>query len=78
MIKVRYRKGKKYIIVEGREFGAISLYYYIRRTISTYKSMKEIGVCGEERLIELKNHIGRYIKIYNEYYPEEAGRKLAV
>lgn len=78
MIKVRYRKGKKYIIVAGREFGSISLYYKIIRTISTYKSMKEIRECAEERLIEIKKYIIVLIKIYNEYYPEEASRKLAI
>ena len=78
MIKVRYRKGKKYIIVEGREFGEISLYYHIVRTISTYKYLKESGECEQERLSRIKHHIIRLIKIYKEYYPEEASRKLSV
>ena len=78
MIKVRYRKGKKYITVEGREFGAISLYYYIIRTISTYKYIKKSEESDEENLLRIKKHIKTMIKIYNDYYPEEASRNLRV
>ena len=78
MIKVRYKKGKKYIIIEGREFGSISLYYHITRTISTYKYLKERGESDEEKLSKIKDHIGRLIKIYNDHYPEEASRKISV
>ncbi len=78
MIKVRYGKGKKYITVEGREFGAISLYYYIIRTISTYKYIKKSGESDEEKLLRIKKHIKTMIKIYNDYYPEEASRKISV
>lgn len=69
MVKVIYRKGKKYLIIEGREFGVFSLYYHILRTISNYKYLKESGESDEERLLKIKYHIARLIKIYNDYYP---------
>ena len=78
MVKAIYRKGKKYLIIEGREYGPISLYYHILRSISTFKSLKESGEIGKERLREIKHSIARLIKIYKDYYPEEASKKLRV
>ena len=78
MVKVINKKSKKYLIIDGREYGEISLYYHILRSISTFKHIKESGECGEERLIEIKRGIIRLIEIYNKYYPEEASRKISV
>ena len=78
MVKVINKKGKKYLIIDGKEYGAISLYYHIIRTISTYKYIKESGEYKEERITEVKHGIIRLIKIYNKYYPEEARINLVV
>ena len=78
MVKVINKKSKKYLIIDGREYGAISLYYHIIRTISTFKYIKESGEYKEERITEVKRGIIRLIEIYNKYYPEEASRNLIV
>ncbi len=57
MVKVIYKKGKKYLIVDHRQYGPLSLYYHIQRYLSSFEYLKESGQCDEKRLIEIKSAI---------------------
>ena len=71
MVEVIYKKGKKYIIIDGREYGAISLYFHIKRNILFLKKLKERGEREEERQMEHKAYIERYLKAFKDNFDDE-------
>ena len=71
MVKVIYKKDKKYLIIDGKEYGPKSLYYHIVRTINTYKHYKTSGEWDLEKVKKVKYEIAKLIKIHKKYYPEE-------
>lgn len=72
MVDVIYKKGKKNIIIDGREYGAISLYFHIKRNILILKRLKERGEWDEERQMEHKAYIERYLKAFKDNFDDEA------
>lgn len=71
MVEEIYKKGKKYLIIDGKEFGPKSLYFHIKRTLSYLKKSFEEGKWDENMKKEAKDKIRRLIKIYRENYPED-------
>lgn len=78
MVKVIYKNGKKKLVIDGRVYSSISLYYHIVRTISTYRYFCSTEEWDDSKKRNVKNHIIRYIKIYKKYFPEEASGNLTV
>lgn len=71
MVKVIYKKDKKYLNIDGKEYGPKSLYFYIKRTISTLEYFTKSGDWDEKRQREVKSSIQRLIDIKNEHYPDD-------
>lgn len=71
MVEEIYKKGKKYLIIDGKEFGPKSLYFHIKRSLSYLKKSSEEGKWDENMKKEAKYKIRRLIKIYRENYPED-------
>lgn len=71
MVKVINRKGKKYLNIDGREYGPKSLEFHIKRTILTLEYFAEKGDWNEKRQKDVKKSIQRLIDIKNEYYPDD-------
>ncbi|WP_311492560.1 hypothetical protein [uncultured Anaerococcus sp.] len=71
MVEEIYKKGKKYLIIDGKEFGPKSLYFHIKRALSYLKKSSEEGKWDENMKKEAKDKIRRLIKIYRENYPED-------
>lgn len=71
MVKVIYKKDKKYLNIDGKEYGPKALYFHIKRTISTLQYFTKSGDWDEKRQSEVRASIQRLINIKNEYYPDE-------
>lgn len=71
MVKVINKKGKKYLNIDGREYGPKSLYFHIQRTTSTLEYFTKSGYWDEDRQSQVKKYIQRLVEIYRKYYPEE-------
>lgn len=71
MLKVINKKGKKYLNIDGREYGPKSLYFHIQRTTSTLEYFTKSGDWDEDRQSQVKKYIQRLVEIYRKYYPEE-------
>lgn len=71
MVKVIYKKDKKYLNIDGREYGPKSLYFHIKRSISTLEYFTKSGDWDENRQSQVKKYIQRFVEIYRKYYPEE-------
>lgn len=70
MEKVIYKKDKKYLIIDGREYGPKSLYFHIKRTISILESFTESGYWDENRQKEVRQDIQRLINIFYKHYTD--------
>lgn len=70
MVKVIHKKDKKYIIIDGREYGSKSLYFHIQRTISSLEYFTKNGQWDENRQMKAKAYIERYLKAYKENFQE--------
>lgn len=55
MVKVINKKGKKYLNIDGREYGPKSLYFHIQRTTSTLEYFTKSGDWDEDRQSQVKN-----------------------
>ena len=71
MVKVINKKGKKYLNIDGREYGPKALYFNIKRSISTLEYFTKKGDWDEERQREVKSSIQRLIDIKNKYYTDD-------
>lgn len=71
MVKVINKKGKKYLNIDGREYGPKSLEFHIKRSISTLEYFTKKGDWDEKRQREVKSSIQRLIDIKNKYYPDD-------
>ena len=68
MVKVIYKKGKKYLNIYGRQYGPHSLYFHIQRSIATLEYFTENGQWDEKRQKEVKSYIKKCLKAYTENY----------
>lgn len=68
MVKVIHKKGKKYLNIDGIEYGPYSLYFHIQRSIATLLYFKENGQWDEKRQKEVKYYIKKCLKAYTENY----------
>lgn len=68
MVKVIYEKGKKYLNIDGRQYGPHSLYFHIQRSIATLEYFTENGQWDEKRQKVVKSYIEKCLKAYTENY----------
>ena len=71
MIKVIYKKDKKYLNIDGKEYGPKALYFHIKRTIYTLEYFTKSSDWDEKRQGEVRASIQKLINIKKEYYPDE-------
>lgn len=71
MVKIIIKKGKKYLNIDGKEYGPKALYFHIKRSISTLEYFTKSGDWDEKRQREVKSSIQRLIDIKNEHYPDD-------
>lgn len=74
MVKVFYKNGKKRLVIDGRVYERYSLYYHIKRTISTYVYFCTTDEWDDSRKKEVKNYIIRYINIYKKHFPKRPSK----
>ena len=68
MVKVIHKKGKKYLNIDGRQYGPHSLYFHIQRSIATLEYFTENGDWDEKRQMAVKSYIEKCLKAYIENY----------
>lgn len=71
MVRVINKKGKKFLNIDGRDYGPKSLYFHIQRTTSTLEYFTKKGDWDENKQNEVKKYIQRLVEIYRENDPEE-------
>lgn len=71
MVRVSFKNKKKYVTIDGRDYGPKSLYFHIKRMISTLKYFKNEGKRDQERQDLVKTNIKEYVKVFKENFSEE-------
>ena len=71
MVRVNFKNKKKYVNIDGRDCGPKSLYFHIKRMISTLKYFKSEGKWDQERQDLVKTNIKEYVKVFKENFSEE-------
>ncbi len=71
MVKVIRKKDKKYLDIDGREYGPRSLYFHIKRTMSTLEYFTQSGYWDKNKQEEVRRDIQRLVNIYKKYYTKE-------
>lgn len=71
MVKVIRKKDKKYLDIDGREYGPRSLYFHIKRTMSTLEYFTKTGGWDKNKQEEVRGDIQRLVNIYKKYYTKE-------
>lgn len=54
MVRVINKKGKKFLNIDGRDYGPKSLYFHIQRTTSTLEYFTKKGDWDENKQNEVK------------------------
>lgn len=71
MVNRIHKKDRKYIVLDGREYGPKSLYFHIKRTLSLLEFYTKNGGWDKQKQMEMKAYIERYMKAFRENFDDE-------